>query len=389
MKSYTLLLIGILGLSGCTQLGRYLLDQSQFYRQLHTDTWVAEGGDPVIINDTIEKIKQLNIKAHNNVDIATKAYKPGNWQYEWDKVAEDAVSKKEYLAATSYYTIAAYPFLKSDELSNRSYDLAMVNYKAAVKHDGTYLEELQVNTPRGTAYAYLHLPEKKPTTRLPVMVVSNGSDHTLTSLYSVYRDYLKPKGWAMISLDLPGIGSNVHIGITTDETNIIHQHLVKQLQKEPRVDGKKIALMASSFGGNAITKTAFTNPDDVAAVINICGAVNAPFLKLKFALTQVPKMTGDAFLQRFDMSREDIIKTSDKLALSTHYLGKTKTPVPILSINHDSDNEISPPSDMKLMASSSSNGKYIIVDKGTDDGHCPSDEKVLPIAMEWLETTIL
>ncbi len=391
MKSYTFFLIGILSLSGCAQVSRYLLDESQLYRQLHLDTWIAEGGDPVVINNTIERIKQLNSKTRNNVDMATKDYKPGNWQYEWDQAAQDAVIKKEYFAATSYYTIAAYPFLKDDDLSNRSYDFAMINYKAAVKGDGNYIEELQVNTPKGTAYAYLHLPEKNPATRLPVVVVSNGSDHTLTSLYSVYRDYLKPRGWAMISLDLPGIGSNIHIGITTDETNIIHQYLVKKLQQETRIDNTKIALMGSSFSGNAITKTAFTNPDDIAAVVNICGAVNAPFLKLKFALTEVPKMTGDAFLQRFDMTRDDIIKTSDKLALSTHYLGKVKTRVPILSINHD-DDDISPPSDMKLVASSSINGQYIIIDKGTseeDEGHCPSDEKALPIAMQWLESTVL
>lgn len=387
MRKFIIVTVGISVIAGCAQVTRYLSGTSYFYRQLHADSWTESGGDAAVIDSTIERIKTLNSTANHNVDLVTKEYKPGNWQYQWDEAAQKAISQKDYFAAATYYTIAAYPFMNDDNLSNRSYGLALSNYKLGVENGGNYIEELKINTPKGIAYSYLHLPEKAPNKRLPLLIVTNGSDQSLTTLYPVYRDYLKPRGWAMITLDLPGIGSNVHIGINTNETNLIHQNLLHHLKQEPRIDQQKIALMASSFGGNAATKTAFTNPDDIVAVVNICGAVNAPFLKLKFALTQVPQMTGDAFLQRFDASKEEIIKTSDKLALSTDYLGKTKTSVPILSIGHDSDG-IAPLSDMRLTTASSIGGKHIVVDKGTDEGHCPSDEIALDIATKWLDTIL-
>ena len=388
MKNSILLIACLISLSACASATRYLLAESYLYRELHLDTWVESGADLAVMDNTLANIKAVNANASKDVDLATRQYTSGNWHYEWDTVAQDAADKNDYFAAMTYYTIAAYPFIKNNESSNRSYGLALSNYKKAVESDGTYLEKINIPTIKGTASAYLHLPVQTPDTTLPVLVVSNGSDHTLTTLYNVYSDYLKPSGWAMVSLDLPGIGSNSHIGITTSQTNLIHQQLLQHLKQDPRLDATKIALMGSSFAGNAVTKTAFTNQDDVAAVVNICGAVNTPFTKLKFALTQVPRMTGDAFLSRFDMTREQIINTSDELALSTHYLGKVKTTVPMLTINHDSD-VISPLRDMQLVAESSINGKYILTDKGTDSGHCASDAIALPLAMQWLQQVVL
>ncbi len=388
MKNSILIITCLVCLSACASATRYLLAESYMYRQLHLDTWAESGGDEAVMENTLANIKAANANATKNIDLATQEYSSGNWHYEWDSVANDAAERGDHFAASAYFTISAYPFIKDNEWSNRSYKKALYHYQKAVQSDGTYIEQISIPTSKGIAYAYLHLPEQVPDAPLPVLVVTNGSDHTLTTLYNVYSDYLKPNGWAMVSFDLPGIASNAHIGISTSQTNLIHQQLLQQLQQEKRVNSSQIALMGSSFGGNAVTKTAFTNEKEVAAAVNICGAVNTPFTKLKFALTQVPQMTGDAFLSRFDMTREQIIKTSEELALSTHYLGKVKTTVPILSINHD-DDSISPPRDMQLVAESSVNGKYIVVDKGTESGHCASDDIALPLAMQWLQQVVL
>lgn len=389
MKNLLLSIACLLVLSACASAQRYLSAEGVLYRQLHTDSWTESAADPAVIADTLERIKMINSDTVSHVDLATRSYTAGNWNFEWDDAGYAATRAGNYLAAATYHTIAAYPFLANDKLSDSSYKLALQNYVKAVSSDGNYIEQMQIPTSLGTATAYLHLPTNKPDSPLPLAIVNNGSDHVLTQLYPFYTDYLKPRGWAMISLDLPGIGSNKHIGINTNQTNIIHQNLLELLTQESRIDATKTVLIGSSFGGHAVIKTAFTNPNQVAAAVSICGAVNEPFRKLRSAVKQVPRMTADAFFSRFNLSREEVIKTSKDLALSTSYLGKKITPVPILSINHDRDNAISPPSDMRLMARSSSQGEYIFVDKETEYGHCASDEKVLPIVMSWLEDKVL
>ena len=385
MKNSFIIGLCLLGVGACASVSNYLQGESLLYRQLHLDSWVDNGADLAVMQKTLQTIDSLNKNVPNNRDIATQEYASGNWQYEWDQAAQQAIIQQDFLAATTYYTIAAYPFIKNDKLSNQSYDSALTYYQYAVENDGNYIEEIRMSTAKGTAYAYLHLPEKAPSEVMPVVVFSNGSDHTLTSLYDTYRDYIKPRGWAMVSLDLPGIGSNSQIDITTSETNFIHQQLIKYLKQEPRVNSDKIALVGSSFSGNAVTKTAFTNPQDIVAAASVCGVVNTPFLILEFALKQVPQMTADGFLSRFNMTRKEVIETSSELALSTHYLGKEKTPVPLLMVGLGND-KISPPKDMKLVANSSVNGRYVIVGKDDDDGgHCPSDANALPVVMDWLQ----
>lgn len=384
MNKQTFLACSIMLLVGCASSTRYFLAEDEMYRGTHFDSWAELGADLPVMKQTIGRIKNLNSSHRSHRDLATKDYQAGNWAYEWDQLAEQAHKHGDHWAATAYYSASAYPFFKADELATGSYKKALAIYEKAATQDGLNLQKLSIPTAKGTAIAYLHLPKTDAEAQRSVVVITNGSDQTLTTLYPFYRDYLSERGWAMISFDLPGIGSNSHIGINTSEVNIIHQALIETIKNDSRLNDNKIALMGSSFGGNAVVKTAFTNPQDIAAAISVCGAVDTPFLNLERALEEVAGMTADAFMDRFDLMQDQIMASSAELALSTHYLGKQKTIVPIMSINHDAD-DIASLKDMQLTTASSQHGNLVVVEKGTDDGHCASGTLTDPIIIKWLE----
>lgn len=373
----------MLALTACSSSMRYLQGQDDWYRDLRTYGWQASGANQQTITQIINNIKVKNQNQDARFDLATTEYKSGNWHYEWDRAGQQANADGDFLAASMYYTIAAYPFINEQPRSNNSYRKALENYQQAVEADGAVLEQISVSTSDGQARAFLHLPKQQPAKAMPVLVMTNGSDHALTQLYPIYRDYIKKAGWAMVTFDLPGLGSNNNFVQHTDRTNIIHQQVIKKLKQDPRLQPDNIVLMGKSFGGNAAIKTAFTNSDEIAGAISWCGAVNGPFLKFDFIMTLIPDMTRDALLSRFALSQEQLGQQGSALALSSQYLGKIKTEVPMLAINQGSD-KISPVSDMRLIAQSSTQGQYIIVEEEISQGHCSSDELTMPLVVNWL-----
>ncbi len=385
MKKTTKLfcLTAVLALTACSSSMRYFQGQDDWYRDLRIDGWQASGAKKQTIAQVINRIEVRNQNQDARFDLATTDYKSGNWHYEWDSAGQQANANGDFLAASMYYTIAAYPFINEKTRSNDSYQMALDNYQQAVESDGSVLEQLTVSTQDGEAKAFLHLPEQQPNKTMPVLVMTNGSDHALTQLYPIYRDYIKKAGWAMVTFDLPGLGSNNSFAQHTDRTNVIHQQLIKKLKQDPRLQSDKIVLMGKSFGGNAAIKTAFTNSNDIAGAISWCGAVNGPFLKFGFIMTLLPDMTRDALLSRFALPQEQLGQQGSALALSTQYLGKVKTKVPMLAINQGSD-KISPVSDMRLIAESSTQGKYVIVEENITQGHCSSDHLTMPLVVNWL-----
>lgn len=340
------------------------------------------------MNAVISNLTNLHSGGTKKYDLGVKSYAPGNWQYEWDRIATQATQENDHLAATIYHTVAAYPFINEDRLSVASYQKAISSYKKAAKQLGYQLEELTFNTQDGKAKAYLHLPANYQGQALPVMLVTNGSDHAMTQILSTYDKVYAKAGYAMISFDLPGLGSNGEMTMQADRTNVIHQSAIDYVKTDKRLNNDQVVLLSKSFGGNAAVRTAFTNPQDVAAVVSWCGAVNDPFLDLDHTVEVIEKMTLNALESRFDTDKAGLVAKGPELALSTEYLGKVKTPVPMLAINHTRDH-VFPITDMRLVAKSSEQGEMIIIDENINQGHCSSEDKTLPEIIAWLDKTVI
>lgn len=376
-----------LSLSACGSMVSYLSGQDGWYRDLRTQGWKWSGAKPAAMTQVIADLEKNVTDTSKQVDKQVATYQAGNWNYEWDQVGNAAKKQGDYLAATMYHTIAAYPLVKGNALANQSYKMAINNYVAAVKKAGFNIEELKLDTADGQAHAFLHLPSDSINKPMRTLVMTNGSDHALTQLFPVYRDYLNKQGWAFITFDLPGLGSNESLTQNPKETNIIHKAVLNYIKQDNRLATDKVALLGKSFGGNAAIKTAFTNPDDIAGAISWCGAVNKVFMNFDFVLNKIPEMTKDSLMSRFGLPKDELASHGPDFALSTEYLGKVTTPVPMLAINHAND-RISPVSDLKLIAQSSKQGEYIVVEEEINQGHCSSEDESLVKIMNWLNKTI-
>ncbi|SFD51536.1 alpha/beta hydrolase [Pseudoalteromonas denitrificans] len=383
ITNYILAALAVSLLISCASTTRYLNGKSEWYRELHREGWAEDGGDSEVINQVIKNIKNKNNGTSNYYDRHTSQYTVGNWNYEWDQVATKAENNNNYLQATIYSSIAAYPFVNMDKHAQLSYKKALINYKKAVEKGGFNLEYIPLSSEKGDMQVALHLPENKDKDPRPVIIMTNGSDKVLTYLYPFYRDYFSLQGWAMISFDLPGIGANSLIQQDPSNTNSIHQRVLQFIKDDPRLDENSIALVGKSFGGHSAAKMAFTDQDDLSAVVSWCGVINRPFKNLRFSAHKAPPMTKDAFISRFSLSEEALYQRGHELALSEKFLGKVQTSVPILAINHGND-KLSPLGDMKLLKMSSKAGEVIVIDEDNTEGHCSSDMPSLQQIIPWL-----
>ena len=347
-----------------------------FLREIKYDDWGYIGADEGVIREVVGRILSENQGKKGLLDTVTKDYTEGNWEYEWDRVARGHEKKGDYEAAAAYYTISAYPYFKGSRRNHESYVIeGMRNYVRMVEGDGFYYEKIEVETPQGEAYANLHLPESSGRD-YPVVIFTGGSDVFSVEYYRLFRDYLADQGIALITFELPGMGINSHLTYTPD-TNIIHRGVIERVKSDSRFNGK-IIVGASSLGGQPAVRTAFTNEEDLVAVVNFCGALSDVWLGITpESFSYYPLLNQVVLADRTGLEISEFAEIAPEYSLERQgYLGKMKTNVPIMSLNTGSD-PVAPKSDMKLASEASKEGITLVVE--SEVGHGMSRSIALPI----------
>lgn len=321
-------------------------------------------------------------------------YQPGNWNYEWVKravglqtLAQQVAEGEDPTAAIDLYmqasfcaSIAAYPHLRGDELAANAQTLVHTNYRAAGALLRPKLQELKVPFKGKRISCYLHLPQDN--SPCPVVMVSGGIDNLQTEFWRVYRDYLAPQGFAMLTVDLPGAGSNWPWRIGQDSSEI-HQAVLTYLEQVPWVDSNRVAIMGARFGGNIAARLAFIEPKRVKAAVCIGAGANLIFTDHK-RFNLLPQMLKDCLANRMGLDAanvESLYYRCHSLSLKSQgLLGATRTSVPLLSMGHK-DDHICPAADIELLANSSKNGEsYIAKDSQIFD----LQHRLIKHASEWL-----
>lgn len=347
-----------------------------FLREVKYDDWTYIGAEEDVITQVVDDILKENKGNEGFLDTATEEYRHGNWQYEWDQVAKEYEKKGDYEKAAAYYTISAYPYFKENEKNYESYVVnAMKNYEKMVEEDGYYYEKIEVETPQGKAYANLHLPDRKGKD-YPVVIFTGGSDVFSIEYYRLFKDYLADQGIAYISFELPGMGINSHLTYTPD-TNIVHRGVIEKVKNDKRFNGK-IVVGASSLGGQPAVRTAFTNEEDVVAVVNFCGAVSDVWKGITpETFGYYPMLNQVVLADRTGLTIEGFAETAPEYSLENQgYLGTESTSVDMMSVGTASD-PVAPLSDAELVTGASDEGVNIVV--ASEVGHGMPRSVVLPI----------
>jgi|GEM_PF-2082110 len=347
-----------------------------FLREVKYDDWTYIGAEEEVIAEVVNEILEENKGKKGFLDTATKKYRDGNWQYEWDQVAKEAEKDGDYEKAAAYYTVSAYPYFKDSRENYNSYVVnAMRNYQKVVEEDGFYYEKIEVDTPQGKAYANLHLPEKDGRD-YPVVIFTGGSDVFAIEYYRLFKEYLADQGIAYISFELPGMGINSHLTYTPD-TNIVHRGVIEKIKGDARFNGK-IVVGASSLGGQPAVRTAFTNEEDITAVVNFCGAVSDVWKGITPETFEYYPMLNQVVLgDRTGLGMKGFAEIAPEYSLENQgLLGTKETSVDIMSIGTSTD-PVAPVSDAELVTNASDNGVNVIV--ASEVGHGMPRSVVLPL----------
>ena len=390
-----------------------------WYRTVRMGTWLWEGADRTAIEETLGRIAASS-GARRWPDRADTIieYGPGHWVYEFSITGEAAdaaglkaeqrgdshAARDHFMRASIYYTIASYPHLR-DEESRAALAKAFDAYERAGRHLPVPLERWDFEIDGVSFAAFVHLPEGRSASSVPVVLKTGGMDVLSTEFYPLY-DTFNELGMAMITFDMPGTGND---GIVNADADRHHVAVIEKAVRDPRFDPERIAVWSASLGGMPAVKVAITQQQHLAAVVNGCGAVHAlhaqelggppppdsdiagliaaynagqlseaQIAEFNESLSspefeaQAQSFQAEAYIDRIRARPDsvlDLMAKSRPVSLKVQgLLGKgVVTDVPILSINTHAD-PLVPQSESLLVTDASKHGTLMLF--GEHDGHC-------------------
>jgi len=367
-----------------------------WYRNLRRYQWIWQGIDPIEQEEVFARIASSEHSRTDDEWLDTViGYRPGNWAYEWTNVGMQHQKKaaelsgdeaaEEYFTASLCFSIAGYPHLRGDNLAIQAQVLATSAYEEAMKASRYITRQVNVPFQGKNIQANLHLPHTER--QLPVVIVSAGLDTLQTDLWRIFRDYLAEKEIAMLTVDMPSVGSSSHWQLTEDSCKL-HKAVLDELPHLPWVDHHKVGLLGYRFGGNAMLRLSFMEQNRIKA----CVALGAPIHDVFSSPAKVKamsKMYLDVLASRLGKTAVDINSLAGQMmawSLKVQgFLTSKRTKVPILAMALEGD-PVSPLSDNRLAAMFSHYGKAKQISaKSISSGY----EQSLDLAIKWLEDELI
>jgi pimeloyl-ACP methyl ester carboxylesterase len=346
-------------------------EDPNFFRDLRIDAWSHLIGDDSGILSVKKKLETMygSDAPKNKVDLANNEFSEGNWHYEFVQLAEQSLEENNYLAATGYYAIAAFPFLYQDTRAPEIYDLALDAFQKALQHGQYPHKIITVNIDGVDIDAYLVYPQSYHDGDIvPAIVTTGGSDGLMPFVFADYLRYWNHAGIAWVSFDMPGHGTSKDLILTGDNADSIHIAVIEALRTDESIDKHNIFIYSRSLGGYAALRMLATNKADeldIAGIAAVCPIGESLFSNVWHSYFYMPKIELNIWGARVGVDPD---KYFDMRVSDREFWGKPETSIPLL-VHNTADDNINPVSEIKKMATLSTNGKYIIVED--EEGHCP------------------
>ncbi|EMZ5846268.1 esterase FrsA [Yersinia enterocolitica] len=344
---------------------------SHWYRMINRLIWTWRGVDPLEIEEVLSRIACSKAEHSDNELLDTVVgYRNGNWIYEWahqgmqwqQKAMEEAdpMNAGQYwLNAANLYSIAGYPHLKGDELAEQVEVLSNRAYEEAAKHLPYTLKELSFDiSDGGTLTGFLHMPTIG-SAPFPTVLMCGGLDTLQSDYHRLFRDYLAPKGIAMLTIDLPSVGASSKWKLTQD-TSFLHQQVLQALPNIPWIDHLRVSVFGFRFGANVAVRLGYLEPQRVRAVACL-GPIVHHLLCNADSQRKMPDMYMDVMASRLGMAdaADEILRAEmNRYSLKTQGLLGRRCQTPMLAGFWEND-PFSPKEEAKLICSSSADGKLL------------------------------
>lgn len=365
------------------------------------DSWVAKGADESTARAVLERIASAEgERANPNWIDSIAEYGPGHWVYEWVQAGEAALSEAEaeaeshaavqpastdasLEAALAYFTIASWPHLGDDAdkaalaRAREVYLQLGARLPVPVTHEAFAVGAIN-------SRGYLHLPEGDGP--FPVVLFSYGSDVTKEDGLRFFRDELLPRGIALFSVDMPGIGEGSGLNLL-DGSDQVLAGAKAFLQSHPAIDTEHLYLVGGSFGGNAAAR-AFLTMEGLSGVVSMCGPLHLPFLASPEMIDALPPLTIEGVKARVGLkgqSASALAEVLPQVSLKVQGLFEgpaIDTPLLIFTTNQD---PVAPLEDLQGLLDRAANAETLIID---EVGHCPPRPVRQAVVARWVSDLV-
>ena len=363
--------------------------QSDYYRALRIEEWIAMGAQESDILGTMSRLKATGdskLLDTENLDA------PGHWTYEFVQTAKvleqqavQAQTADSYQRASTAYLIASYPnLLQVNEIS--ALEKAVDLYLQAASLRGENIQKVALTRFDDRSIpGLLHLP-KKANKPVPAIIWTGGVDKTLIEHRAEFQDLID-SGYAVLTLDMPGAGLDYKNHTQLDQLNASHQAAFEFLENNKNINKDRIGVLSSSGAGIALMDFAIKQPN-LKAVVARCALVDGP-IGQKETLKYVPRMSADSFIARIGGDAKDMAyfeKHAPSYSMANRGIldGQARMSTPLLVINAKED-PVAPIRDMEKTAKLSSQGRVYVAD---EFGHCPDSKVAQDVMTQFLKQHI-
>lgn len=347
--------------------------QRGWYRMLNKLMWTWRGLTPQEISEVLARIAISTVEhTHDALLDTVIGYRSGNWNYEWSKQAalwqqkaqdadNDTQAGEYWLHASHLFSVAAYPYIKGDELADQAQVLTNRAYEEATARLPGELKLLTFPISGGSPVSgFLHMPPnvKAP---YPTVLFCGALDSLQSDHYRLFHDYFAPRGIAMLTIDVPSVGYSVKWTLNQD-TSFLHQQVLRELENVPWVDHTRVAAFGYRFGANVAVRLAYLEVPRLRAVACLGPIVHSLFTQPSLQ-DAVPDMYMDMMASRLGMAStsDSALRTElHRYSLKTQGLLGRRTPTPMLAGYWQKD-LFGPEEDARLIANSSADGKALAI----------------------------
>ncbi|WP_407332432.1 esterase FrsA [Enterovibrio sp. 27052020O] len=371
---------------------------NSWYRVLRRPQWIWQGVEAIEMEETLARIAASdNTRSNDKLLDTVVGYRSGNWPYEWTQTGtshqkkaqlkEEQGDKKgafiDWLRASTCFSIAGYPHLKGDPLSQQTEILANKAFHFAMEKSPFKIKSVVTKVDGKSLEGFLYLPHTDEP--LPTVIVSGSLDSLQTDLWHLFETYFAPANIAMLTLDMPSVGRSSAWKLTEDSSRL-HQAMLHELETVPWVDHHRVGCLGVRFGANAAVRMAFVEQNRIKSCVSVGGILHA-MLTDPQRLQHIPPMHLDTIASRMGKDSASFSLLTQLQALSLRHQGLLngrKTKVPILALGLQGD-PVCPESDNQLAALYSYGGKArTLPNKPIHDGY----HRIMLEAIEWFTNTL-
>eukprot|EP00903_Cladosiphon_okamuranus_P002060 g2058.t1 len=369
-------------------------EEGTWYHPVEPEKLVHIGGDAAEIDEVLTRIDTAGQDRTPPDDPAYQG--AGSWLAEWraagekafqegrafETAGDEAAAQRRYRAAVAYFLQASSPHT-DDPAQREALERAQESYRALAKLHPLTITEIEIPFKDSSFKAWLHLPDVAGP--VPAVVVSMGSDVAKEELLPYFEKQLSIRGVAMLSLDLPGMGTSAEWRASPD-LDKLHVAAINHLRTRPEIDGNNLFVQGASFGGHPVARAWLARPDlNLAGAIFMCGPVHSALVAPPKVYAHFPQFTMDGVRTRFGLAPEagfdKIAAIAETLSLKRQGLfdgPEIATPMFAIATN---DDPVIPLEDLDAMLARGSNVKRVIYDT---PGHCPERDSREAMAASWV-----